>query len=253
MLTISIIIITKNEAHNIRSCLESVKWADEIIVLDSCSTDDTQEICREYTKKIFETDWPGFGIQKNRALQKASGDWILSIDADEVVTEELHQEIINAINSDSDMVAYRLPRHSYYCGKFITHAREWASEKIVRLVKRGYGQFTNAIVHEQLQVKGKIGNLHVPLLHYSYENLEEVLKKMNEYSTYGAKLRLQQGKKGGLGRAIFAGIWAFFRTYVIGLGFLDGREGFMLAVSNAEGSYYRYLKLMLLKKKSNQQ
>lgn len=248
MPTLSVTIITKNEAHDIRACLESIKWADEIIVLDSGSTDDTIAICREYTNHVFSTDWPGFGKQKNRALQKASGDWILSLDADERIPETLHQQILTAIQSSTDYVAYTMPRQSLYCGKLIKYGA-WHSKSVVRLVKKNYGQFTDVLVHEALQINGKIGHLSAAIIHPTYQNLEEMLEKMNQYSTASAQQKFFEGKQGSLSKAIAHGAWAFLYNYILRGGFLDGKAGLMLAISNAEYSYYRYVKLMLLTNK----
>ena len=242
---LSAIIITKNEAHDIRDCLESVKFADEIIVLDSGSTDNTVEICQEYTDKVFGTDWPGFGIQKNRALQKATGDWVISLDADERLTPALQQEIKKAVQQN-EFAAYNMPRQSLYCGKLIKHGA-WHSKRHIRLFKRDAGRFDDAPVHENLIINGKIGKLANPMIHYTYKNLDEAIEKMNQYSSLSAQQRFEQGKTSGLGKAIFHGLWAFLRSYFFQLGFLDGKYGFMLAVSNAEYSYYRYAKLMLHK------
>ncbi|MGB6977450.1 MAG: glycosyltransferase family 2 protein [Gammaproteobacteria bacterium] len=250
MNTLSVIIITRNEAADIRYCLESVKWANEIIVLDSGSSDQTVAICREYTAKVFSTDWPGYGIQKNRALQYATSEWVLSLDADERVSDDLRHQIQTAITQNTSD-AYAIPFQSRFCGQVIKWGA-WRSEKHVRLFKRSQGKFSDAIVHEKLLINGQIGQLTAPILHDSYKNFEEVLEKMNCYSTYGAELRLQQGNRGGLTIALLHGIWAFIKSYCLQLGFLDGKMGFILAISIAEGSYYRYLKLMLLAKQKPQ-
>ncbi len=247
---LSAIIITKNEEDNISDCLASVAWADEIIIVDSGSTDNTVELCRQYTDKILITkDWPGFGPQKNRALDRATGEWVLSIDADERVTNSLEAEIKQAI-IDGKASAFRIPRQSSYCGRWIKHSG-WYPDYVLRLFRRDYARFSNDIVHEKVLVsQGEIGTLKTPLKHYSFNSLEEVLEKTNSYSSANALKYYEQGKKSGLSKAIFHGFWAFFRTYILRAGFLDGREGFMLAVSNAEGTYYRYLKLMYLQEQN---
>jgi glycosyltransferase involved in cell wall biosynthesis len=243
---LSIIIITKNAAAHIKACLTSVAWCDEIIVVDCGSSDNTVALCRSFTEKVYITDdWPGFGPQKNRALAKATGDWVLSIDADERVTPALQQEIKPAI-SQTSVTAFRIPRQSRYCGQWIKHSG-WTPDYVIRLFKRDCGRFSDDLVHEKVQVlQGDIGTLKSPLLHYSFNSLEEVLEKVNRYSTANAQMAYAKGKKSSLKKAIFHGLWAFVRTYVLRAGFLDGRVGFMLAVSNAEGTYYRYLKLMYL-------
>lgn len=241
---ISVIIITKNEAARIRSCLESIAWADEIIVVDSGSSDDTTAICREFTPHVFvHADWPGFGPQKNRALNYASKDWVLSLDADEQVTPTLRAEIEAAI-SQPWADAYEIPRLSSFCGRFMHHSG-WSPDYVLRLFPRESARFSDALVHESVQIKGMTARLTQPLLHESYRDFEDVLFKLNSYSSAAAKMLEKRGKKGSLTQAILHGSWAFFRTYFLRRGFLDGREGFMLAVMNAENSYYRYIKLWL--------
>ena len=243
---ISIVIITKNEAHAIADCLQSVAWADEIIVVDSGSSDDTIKICKQFGAKISITDnWPGFGEQKNRALALATKSWVLSLDADERVTPELQKEILEVIKGN-DKASYRMPRSSSYCGQFIRHSG-WSPDYVTRLFRRGHAKFSNDLVHERLISEEATLTLTSPLLHISYINLDEVLDKINRYSTAGATMSFSRGKTATLGTAIRHGVWAFIRTYFIRLGFLDGKMGFILAVSNAETTYYRYLKLALLK------
>ena len=242
---LSIIIIAKNEAHAIADCLRSVAWADEVIVVDSGSTDDTVNICQQLGAKVTVTDdWPGFGRQKNRALALATQPWVLSLDADERVTPELQAEIMQAIARNAD-ASYRMPRSSSYCGQFIKHSG-WSPDYITRLFKRGYGKFSDDLVHERLLTDHTTLSFKSPLLHISYINLDEVLNKVNHYSSAGADMLHARGKSASLGKAIAHGLWAFVRTYFIRLGFLDGKMGFVLAVSNAETTYYRYLKLAFL-------
>lgn len=252
MASLSVIIITKNESRNIVACLESVCFADEIIILDSGSTDQTLDLARPYTSKIYQVDWPGYGIQKNRALQKAQCDWILSIDADEIVSEGLKEQILHVLHQENPSHdAYSIPRRSKYCSTYIRYG-DWKNDRCVRLFKRLKAQFKELHVHEELAVQGTIGFLHAFLLHNSYNNLEDVLFKLNNYSTLSATQKFERGKKATLCGAILRGIWTFVRGYFLKLGFLDGQKGFMLAVSNAESCYYRYLKLMLLVKSQTQ-
>lgn len=247
MPTFSVIIITKNEARNIEDCLKSVAWADEIIVVDSSSTDDTVALCRAYTDKILVTkDWPGYGAQKQRALDMATGDWVLSLDADERVTPKLKQEILSVVPS-STCNGFEIPFVSEYCGKVIRFG-DWWNDRQVVLFRRNKGRLTTSLIHERIDVEGSIRKLKNPIYHLAFRDLHMVLKKMNDYSSRSAEQKHEQGKKGGLLEAISHGLWAFFRGYCLRLGFLDGKEGFLLAVSNAEGTYYRYLKLMYLNK-----
>lgn len=244
MSTLSIIIITKNETENIRKCLRSVAWADEIIVIDSGSEDDTITICHKFTDQIFlDTDWQGFGIQKNRALDKATSDWVLSLDADEVVSDELASEIRAAMTSEPNI--YELPRLSTFCDKEIKHSGWWP-DYVARLFPNGKARFSDDKVHERLVFEGEASQLENPLQHNTAPNLHDVLEKMNRYSSIGAEKKHLEGKSSSLLKAISHGLWAFFWSYFGRAGILDGREGFILAVTKAENSYYRYLKIMYL-------
>lgn len=240
---LSVIIITKNEALNIRECLESVKWADEIIVVDSGSSDDTVAICKEYTRHVHHHDWPGFGMQKNRALSYATQPWVLSLDADERVTPELRAEIEQTLR-EGKLPGYELPRLSSFCGRYMRHSG-WYPDYVTRLFRRGQGEFSNDLVHERVIIHGSSGRLKQNLLHESFRDLDQLLGKMNHYSSAGAKMLGQKGREATLTQAILHGFWAFVRSYFLRAGFLDGREGFMLAVSTAEGTYYRYAKRLL--------
>lgn len=243
---ISIVIITRNEEAAIGRCLDSVSWADQVIVLDSGSTDQTVEIARGKGAKVSVTkDWPGFGQQKNRALELATGDWILSIDADERVTPELAAEIRSMVTSPNPKPGYEMPRLSSYCGRYMRHSGWWP-DYVTRLVRRGQGRFSSSLVHEHLEVDGPVGRLSHTLMHDSFHSLEQVLEKVNRYSSLSAQQMAAAGRRGGILTAISHGLGAFIKTYVLKAGFLDGREGFMLAVSNAEGAYYKYVKLFLL-------
>lgn len=246
---LSVVVITKNEANDIAQCLESVTWADEIIVLDSGSNDDTVSICQRYTDKVWITDWPGFGPQKQRALEKAKGDWVLSIDADERVTPGLRAEIERAIVQNQHE-AYLLPRYSSYCGHYIKYGG-WYPDYVLRLFQRKKSHFSPDIVHESVIVDGRIGKLTGFLLHNSYADLEEVVTKINSYSSLGAQKLFERGKKSSLSSAIFHALWKFIFMYFLKLGFLDGRRGLMLAISSAEGVYYKYAKLFLLNEHSS--
>lgn len=249
-LPLSVILITKNEAHNLHDCLTSLHWADEIIVVDSGSSDGSQDICREFGCTLIETDWPGFGPQKNRALQLATHQWVLSIDADERITDQLRSDIIQAINTDDDISGYYMPRSSSYCGRFIKHSG-WYPDYILRLFQREKARFSDDKVHEKIIITGKTAKLTNHLIHYSFSDLEQVLGKVNQYSSLGAEQLYKQGKRSTITKAIGKGIWSFLRSYIFRRGFLDRQEGLMLAISNAEGTYYKYAKLALLCKQQD--
>ena len=248
-MSVSVVVITKNEADAIERCLRSVGWAEEAIVLDCGSTDRTVEISQKLGARVNVTaDWPGFGPQKNRALELATGEWVLSLDADEWVTPDLRDEILNAVSRPDGAVAFRLPRLSSFCGRFMRHSGWWP-DHVIRLFRRGAARFSDDVVHEHVLVEGKTGTLRAPIMHETFVDLDELLQKMNNYSSLAAKEMRLGGRKAGLAGAVLRGLWAFMRTYFFRGGFLDGREGFMLAVATAEGTYYRYAKLMLLDKK----
>jgi glycosyltransferase involved in cell wall biosynthesis len=241
---LSVIIITKNEMHNIEDCLKSVAFADEIVVFDSGSTDNTVDICRRYTDKVFITDWPGYGAQKQRALEAATGEWILSLDADERVTPALKEEIQLQL-SHTVYDAFEISFSSEYCNKIIRFGDWWHDRQAV-LFRRKKAHFVSLLVHERIEIQGKIGKLKGKIFHRAYPNLHLVLKKMNDYSSLGAEQKYLQGTKSSVLKAVFRGFWTFIRGYLLRLGFLDGKEGFLLAISNAEGAYYKYLKLLYL-------
>ncbi len=245
---LTLIVITKNEAANIERCLASVPFARQKVVVDSGSSDGTVEIATRLGAEVLQTaDWPGFGPQKNRALDLARCHWVLSLDADEYLSEALQQEIRAALNS-SEFMAFRFPRSSSYCGQFMRYSG-WYPDYVTRLFRRDGARFSSDIVHEQLIVTGRVGTLRADLMHESYKAVEDVLLKLDAYSTAGARKLHDAGRRGSLSQAILRGCWAFFRTYVLRLGFLDGRRGFLLAFSNAEGTYYRYVKLWLMGRK----
>jgi glycosyltransferase involved in cell wall biosynthesis len=249
---LSVIIITHNEAHQIAACIESVPFADEWVVLDSGSTDGTQDIARSLGARVVQSaDWQGFGVQKNRVLNLASGQWVLSLDADERVSPELAASIQAVVSAPHEPhephkpLAYELPRLSRFCGQWMRHG-DWYPDRVLRLFQRMQGRFSNDCVHERLVVSGPIGRLSGHLLHDTMPSLEGALDKMNRYTTGRAQDQISAGKRGSLGAALGHGLWAFFRCYVVRTGFLDGRLGFVLAVYVAEGTYYRYLKMALV-------
>lgn len=243
--TLGVAIIALNARARLAQCLEALSFADKIVVVDGGSTDGTVEIAKGYGAFVVSApEWPGFGPQKNRAVTALDTDWILSIDTDEVVTPELAHAIGEAIRTAQANV-YALDRLSNFCGKWMAHGG-WSPDWVPRLFKRGTARFSDDLVHERLMFEGEPAQLAGKLLHYSFDDFETVLRKVDAYSSAGARQRLKAGRRqAGLRTAIVHGLWAFIKTYVTKAGFLDGRMGFILAVSNAEGAYYRYLKLML--------
>jgi len=246
---LSVVLITRNEIRNIHACLRSLAFADEVVVVDSGSTDGTVEAARAAGAHVIPTtDWPGFGPQKNRALDAATGDWIFSIDADEQPTAELAASIQAAIHSGK-YDAWETNRRSSYCGQYMAHSG-WYPDRVLRLFRRGSARFSDDLVHERVVTQAPVGRLQGDLLHDSMPHFESVIAKLDRYSTAGALALMRKGVKGSLAKALGHGSWAFLRTYVLRLGFLDGRLGLALAISNAEGTYYRYMKLWLLQREA---
>ncbi|WP_085315624.1 glycosyltransferase family 2 protein [Derxia lacustris] len=241
MPTLSVVIAARNEAANIADAVRSAAFADEVLVLDSGSTDATADLARAAGARVLATDWPGYGPQQNRAIDAATGDWIYSLDADERITPALATEIRAAIAAGRFEV-FDVPRRSLFVKRFMKHSGWWP-DRTRRLFKRGSARFTTHVIHANLATDKPVGHLAAPMTHYSYRDLASVLEKMNRYSSGSAVDLHERGKRGSLGGAIRHGLWAFARTYVFKLGFLDGAEGFMVAVVNAETSYYKHLKL----------
>jgi glycosyltransferase involved in cell wall biosynthesis len=240
---LSVIVITRNEAANIGDCLDSVAFADERIVVDDCSTDTTAQIAAQHGARVVEHAFEGFGAQKGFALSLAQGDWILSVDADERVTPALRAEIEAAIAQET-ADGYELPRLSSFCGRPMRHSG-WYPDHVLRLFRRGRARFTDHIVHERVVCDGPVVRLTQPLLHAPVVRLENALSRMDRYSSAGADMLLAKGRRVTFFSGIAHGAWTFLRTYLLQAGFLDGREGFLLALANAEGAYYRYMKAWL--------
>ena len=244
MPTLSVILITRNEEANLADCLASLEGiAQQIVVVDTNSSDRTLDIAKSYGAVIAQPqDWPGFGPQKNRALDLATGEWVLSLDADERLTPALKSEIVTAIHDSAHVDCFAIPRLSWYCGRFIRHSG-WNPDYVDRLFKRGSARFSDDLVHERLLHSGQVAKLENPMLHYSFMNYSQVLQKIDRYSTASAEQAFAKGKTSTPLKAVLHGVWSFFRTYFLQAGFLDGPQGFTLAMSNAQGTYYRYVKL----------
>ena len=243
---LSVIVITRNEEANIGDCLASAAFARELVVVDGGSSDATVAVARQAGARVeVAADWPGFGPQKNRALALATQPWVLSLDADERVTPQLRDEILRTIASAEARDAFSMPRRSSFCGQFMAHSG-WYPDRVVRLFRRGRARFSDDAVHERVLTDGPAGQLKGDLLHCTYPDLETMLEKLNRYSTASAAAMFAKGERSSLAGAMVRGAWAFFRTYVLRSGWRDGRMGLVLAVSIAEGTYYKYVKLWLL-------
>jgi len=247
--SLSVTIIAQDEADRIEPCLQSVaNWADEIIVLDSGSSDNTVEIARRYTDKVFETDWPGYGPQKQRALEKANCDWVLSIDADERVSPELRHDIDAALTDNPEYVGYRTPWAVIVYGHRMDFGRSARAPR--RLFKREGARFTDAQVHEHVVLApGKKGTLEGRLYHYTHRNYGHALQKSAKYAWLGGQKRFAAGKwGGGLPVAALRSAWNFILIYFLRLGFLDGPVGFVVAVTYAQGAFNKYGALWALRR-----
>jgi glycosyltransferase involved in cell wall biosynthesis len=245
---LSAIIITRNEAANIGECLDSIAFCDERIVVDCGSQDGTLLIAREKGARVAFHEWKGFGAQKSYALSLAQGDWVFSIDADERVTPALAAAIRAAIDR-GDADGYEVLRWTTFCGQVMRRA-PWNRDYILRLFRRDRARFTDDLVHERIICDGKVARIREPLLHHSVRKLEDALRRMDGYSTLSAQQIVASGRKVWFASGLARGAFAFFRAYVLQLGFLNGAIGFLQAVAIAEGTYYRYMKAWLERRKA---
>ena len=242
--------ITKNEEANIGPCLDALAFCDERIVVDAGSTDRTVALARERGARVETHDWHGFGAQKNFALSLAQGDWVLSIDADERVSPALAGEITRAV-AEARADGYEIPRLSSFVGREMRHSG-WFPDYVLRLFRRGKARFSDDLVHERVVCVGTVARLTEHLAHHSVTRLEQAISRVDRYSTAGAEMLIASGRRVSFARGITHGIWSFFRAYVLRLGFLDGHAGFLLAVANAEGTYYRYMKAWLAQRRKSE-
>jgi len=236
---ISATIITKNEEANIAECLESVSWADEIVVVDSVSDDRTVDIAKQFTDKVFVKPWHGQGHQKNLAAELAEGPWIFSIDADERATPELAEEIRSVVSAGHHTV-YAMRRKNYYRGKWIRHSGWWP-DWVKRVFRKGETQFSTDMIHDSLQTQSPIGRLKNPIIHHSFHSPEDFLDRIRWYAHHQAVEMHHQGRHASAWTAISHAGFAAFQTYFLRLGFLDGAAGLLVAVSTGVGSFYRYM------------
>lgn len=240
-LKLSVTIICKNEESRIRRCLEAIAWVDEIIVVDSGSTDKTLDIVSEYTDKIYiNSDWLGFGLQKRLAVEKANNDWILALDADEVVSDQLRDELIQLMCNIDEAIVYRVNRLTYFCDKYIYHSG-WHPDKIVRLFNKKHYTYNDKYVHETVECKGaKKIDLKGKLFHYTFESLEEYINKRNTYAKAWADSQYAKGRKTNVFEIVLRSLFAFVRHYIIRLGILDGYHGLLISVIQMEYTFNKY-------------
>ncbi len=234
-------IITLNEERRISRAIESLRCCDEIIVLDSGSVDRTVELASKLGAKVLDGQWRGYAGQKNYAAERASHDWILSLDADEALSEALEGEIWNVKKKGPQCDAYTMPRLAQYLGKWILHSG-WYPDRKVRLYDRRKARWTGDFVHESVQVNGRVGHLEANLLHFTCESLSEHLKTMDRYTTLAAQELVAAERKIGWPHLIFDPAWTFVRTYFLQRGFLDGIEGLTIAYMAALYTFLKYAK-----------
>ncbi|MEI6336940.1 MAG: glycosyltransferase family 2 protein [Methylococcaceae bacterium] len=239
---LSVYIITYNEADKIAAAVQSVVWADEVLVLDSNSTDDTVKIATELGATVLQIPFTTFGKLRNDAIAACRHDWVFSLDADERCTPAAKAEILQVL-SQPVADAYYVPRRNWFMGRWIKHCGWYPDYRQPQLFRKGALIFDDhEEVHESFRVQGEIGYFKAAIIQVPFQNLEQLLHKTQRYSTLGARKLERKGKSVSMATALGHGLWAFFRIYVIKLGFLDGWAGFVLALGNFEGTFYRYAK-----------
>ncbi len=242
MTPLSVIVITKNEGHNIEECLQSVQWADDIIVVDAESKDDTVTKAKIFTEKVYRKPWLGFAAAKQFGLEQTKHKWILWLDADERVTPALAEEIQKLILSTPAEAAFLVGRRAYFLGRWIKHSG-WYPGYVSRLFNKEKALFNSAQVHEGLEIHGEVKQLQNDLLHYTDPNIYHYFAKLNRYTTLAADELVQKGKKASLSDVIIRPIWQFTRMYVLRAGFLDGIQGLLLALFSSGYVFTKYCKL----------
>lgn len=242
--TLSCAIVVFNEEQNIRDCLESAKWMDEIIIVDAYSTDKTKKICEEYTNRIFERPWNGFGEQKNFAIEQATSDWVWILDADERITAELRAEIesVLALRDADGPVAYSVPRRNFHFGGFVTRAGCYPDYQL-RLFRRGVGQLNDEEPHNKFVFQGRHGFLNAPLDHYTERKIEDYLRKHRNFTTLGARQRKKSKKTVNWLDLTFRPLFTFYKYYIARQGFRDGMQGFLVSVFASMYTFNKYAKL----------
>jgi glycosyltransferase involved in cell wall biosynthesis len=250
-LDISAVIITYNEEKNIRRCLESLPWAAEIVVVDSESTDATVQIAREFTDRVISHPFEGYVRQKNFALDQSSHEWVLSVDADEVVTPELLDRIRKVWPVERERYhGFTVNRLSRFSGKWMRHCG-WYPDRKLRLFRRSKGRWEGEGLHEKVHLDGPVMDLKADLWHYTYENLSENMRKIQNYSTIFAEAQYARGRRASLGELLARPVAAFFKSYLLKMGFLDGRHGLILSTTAAFYVFLKYAKLWELQKTSD--
>ena len=248
MSKISVYIIAYNEAEKVAATLQSANWADELILVDSFSTDETVAVAQRYGAKIVQVEFQGFGHLRNQALAACSHDWIFSLDADERCTPEVAQEIRSICAQDNALDAYWVPRRNHFMGRWIRYSGWYPNYRQPQLFKKGRMHYDQKPVHEGyvLASQGSVGHLKNAIWQYPFKNMAEVMHKANRYSSLGAEKI--KDKKISMASALTHALWSFIKHYIFKLGFLDGWAGFVIALGNFEGTFYRYVKAIEIQK-----
>ena len=239
---ISAVVIARDEERNLPACLESLRWADEIVVVDSGSADGTREVARRYTGKVFDLPWKGFGPQKQAAVERATHDVVLNVDCDERVTPELAEEIGRLLSGPEMAAAYTVPRRTFLGEKEIRHCG-WYPDRTTRLFDRRKARFSADLVHERVEVSGETRSLANPLLHYSFRGIGDILPKLNRYADLSARQMYERGRRCGILDLTLRPAFAFLKTYLLRLGFLDGAEGLVVSATTSWLVFAKYAKL----------
>jgi glycosyltransferase involved in cell wall biosynthesis len=252
--SLSVAVITQNEAENLPACLKSVAFAEQIVVVDSGSTDHTIDIARSFGCEVFLEPWRGgFGAQKQFALDQCRHPWILVLDADERIPPETAIIIRDIVAKKLPMAAgYSFPRKNFFQGRWIKHTGWWP-DRIIRLFQKDLGRMTEAIVHEAIHVNGPVKALDVPIEHYTESRLSALLLKIDKYSTLGAQEAFAAGQRATAGSAMFRASLTFVQDYLLRLGLLDGPQGLTLAMTDAVNKYFKYAKLAELCRLADEQ
>ncbi len=246
---LSVAIITKDEAKNISACLESVRFADQIVVVDSGSTDDTVNIASSFGCEVFVEKWRGFGPQKQSAIDRCKNRWILVLDADERIAPETALVIGDIVSQDNnDIAGYSFPRNNWFQGRRLKHI--WGGDRIIRLFLKERGRMTAAAVHESVEIDGTVKALDVPIEHFTESDLSRILIKINHYSTLGAWEAFREGRRATVWSASCRAALAFIQSYFLKLGVLDGTQGFTISVTDAVNKFFKYAKLSALCKQA---
>ena len=245
---LSVSVIVKNEEKNLARMLDSVTWADEIVIVDTGSEDRTIEIAKSYGCRVYESEWLGFGKCKQLAVDYCKNQWVLSLDADEIVTPELRQKINEILQQEKKLAGYRIKRKSFYLNKLINHCG-WNRDYTLRLFDKRRGRFNQKMLHEYVEVEGEIGLIKELLLHYTYPTINSHIARMVHYTDISSLEMFKQGKRSSLFSSFLRSIWKFIDMYFIKLGFLDGKSGFVLCFNSGMGVFWKYAKLWELNKR----